>query len=166
MGHPRVARAMTGPQVGGRVPDFALKMATPEATFDFKMSEHLGKGPIVFGFFPLAFTGVCTTEMCDLRDNFAALGGLNAQVFGVSVDAAPSNRAFATQHKLPFGILSDPNRDVVGRWWPTNPSPVHGVKDTAKRGAMIVNPDGTVKWVAVSDDVTKWVGVEEIRKHL
>lgn len=166
MEEPQVGRDMAVLQAGAKVPDFALKLATPEVTSDFKLSEHLGKGPMVFGFFPLAFTGVCTTEMCDLRDNFAALGALNAKVYGFSVDAAPSNRAFATQHGLPFGILCDPNREVIGRFWPANPSPVHGTKETAKRGAMIVNTDGTVKWVSISDDVTQWVGVDEIKKHL
>ena len=157
---------MTVPAVGSKLPDFHLKVATKDAVADFKLSEHLGKGPLVFGFFPLAFTGVCTVEMCDFRDNLASLAGLNAQVFGFSADTAPSNKAFATAQNLPFGIISDPNREVIGKLWPTNGGPLAGVNATAKRGAMIVNPDGTVKWTSVSDDVKVWVGVAEIQKHL
>lgn len=157
---------MQPPAVGAKLPDFTLKVATKEAIADFKLSEHLGKGPIVFGFFPLAFTGVCTTEMCDFRDNLASLSALKATVFGFSTDPAPSNKAFAAAQNLPFGIVSDPNHEVIGKVWPQNGGPLAGVNGTAKRGAMVVKPDGTVKWVSVSDDVKVWVGVAEIQKHL
>jgi peroxiredoxin len=152
--------------VGAKLPDFTLKVASKDGIADFKLSDHLGKGPLVFGFFPLAFTGVCTTEMCDFRDNLASLAALNATVFGFSTDPAPSNKAFAIAQNLPFGIISDPNNEVVGKVWPAMPTPLVGVNGVAKRGAMIVNPDGTVKWLSVSDDVKVWVGTPEIKKHL
>ncbi|HEX2065507.1 MAG TPA: redoxin domain-containing protein [Candidatus Thermoplasmatota archaeon] len=154
------------PAPGTKLPDFTLKVASKDGIADFRLSEHLGKGPLVFGFFPLAFTGVCTTEMCDFRDSLASFAGLKAQVFGFSVDTAPSNKAFAASQDLPFGILSDPNREVVGRLWPTYPTPLAGVNATAKRGAMVVGPDGTVKWTSVSDDPKVWVGADEVRRHL
>lgn len=157
----------SAPAPGTKLPDFTLKLATKDGyTSDFKLSEHLGKGPIVFAFFPAAFTGICTKEVCDLRDNFAALGSLKAQVFGFSTDKSPSNSAFIQKEGLPFGIVSDPNHEVVGKVWPTYPTPIVGADAVAKRGAMVVNPDGTVKWAFASDDVKVWVGVEEIRKHL
>jgi peroxiredoxin len=155
------------PAVGTKLPDFTLKLATKEGyTTDFKLSEHLGKGPLVFAFFPAAFTGVCTKEVCDLRDNFAALGSLHAQVFGFSTDKAPSNMAFIQKEGLPFSIVSDPNREVIGKVWPTYATPIVGASGVAKRGAMVVDPDGTVKWASASDDVKVWVGADEIRKHL
>jgi peroxiredoxin len=154
------------PAPGTAIPDFALKLATKDGVTDFRLSEHLGKGPLVFAFFPLAFTGVCTKEVCDMRDNLNAFAGLNAQVYGFSTDPAPSNRAFAEREGLTYGILSDPGHQVIGRVWPTNPTPLVGVDGTAKRGAMVVNPDGTVKWAAASDDVKMWVGSDEVRKHL
>ena len=151
---------------GSKIPDFTLKLATKDAIADFKFSEHLGKGPIVFGFFPLAFTGGCTKEVCDFRDNLATFAGLNATVFGFSVDAAPSNKNFALAQNLPFGIICDPNREFIGKHWPAMPTPVIGANQVAKRGAMIVNADGTVKWAFASDDTGVWVGTEEIGKHL
>lgn len=156
----------TAPAVGTTLPDFTLKVATKDAVADFKLSEHLGQGPIVFAFFPLAFTGVCTKEMCDFRDNLGSFATLGAKVFGFSTDPAPSNKAFAIEQGLPFGILSDPNHEFIGKLWPTNPSPLAGVNTTAKRGVMILSSDGTVKWTSVSDDVKVWVGTEEVRKHL
>jgi peroxiredoxin len=148
------------------MPDFTLKAAGREGIADWKLSEHLGKGPIVFAFFPLAFTAVCTKEVCDLRDNLGTFGSLQAQVYGFSTDPAPSNKAFAEKEGLPFGILSDPNHEVVGRFWPAHPSPLHGVQGTAKRGVVVLDPDGTVKWAAASDDPKVWIGTEEVRKHV
>lgn len=157
---------MAPPAPGTRLPDFTLKLATKDGVTDFRLADHLGQGPLVFGFFPLAFTGVCTKEMCDFRDNLGSFAGLKAKVFGFSADTAPANRAFAAQEGLPFGILSDPNREFIGKHWPAMPVPVVGVRGVAKRGAMVVNPDGTVKWSSASDDVKVWVGTEEVRKHL
>lgn len=157
----------SAPAPGTKLPDFTLKLATKDSyAADFRLSDHLGKGPIVFAFFPAAFTGVCTKEVCDLRDSFAALGSLKAQVFGFSTDKAPSNMVFIQKENLPFGIVSDPNHEVIGKVWPTYGSPIVGANNVAKRGAMVVNPDGTVKWAFASDDVKVWVGVEEIKKHL
>jgi len=154
------------PAPGTKLPDFTLKLAAREGVTDFKLSDHLGKGPLVFAFFPLAFTGVCTKEVCDMRDSLNAFAGLDAQVFGFSTDPAPSNRAFAEKEGLNFGILSDPQHQVIGKLWPANPNPLVGVDGTAKRGAMVVNPDGTVKWAAASDDVKVWIGSDEVRRHL
>ena len=158
---------MQAPAPGPTLPAFTLTLATKDGyAGDFRLSEHLGKGPIVFAFFPAAFTGVCTKEVCDLRDNMATLGSLNAQVFGFSTDKAPSNMGFIQKENLPFTIVSDPNREFIGKVWPAYETPIVGAKGVAKRGAMVVNADGTVKWAFASDDVKVWVGTEEIRKHL
>lgn len=157
----------TAPAPGTKLPDFTLKLATKDGyTADFKLSEHLGKGPLVFAFFPAAFTGICTKEVCDMRDNLGALGALKATVFGFSTDKSASNQAFKLKENLPFDIISDPNREFVGKVWPAYATPIIGANGVAKRGAMIVNPDGTVKWAFASDDVKVWVGAAEIQKHL
>ncbi len=151
---------------GTKLPDFTLKVASKDGVHDFKLSEHLGKGPLVFAFYPLAFTGGCVKEVCDMRDNMATLAGLNAQVFGFSIDTPASNKAFAIAQTLNFGLISDPNREFIGKVWPMMPTQVAAVVGVAKRRAMVVNPDGTVKWAAPSDDTGVWVGVAEIQKHL
>lgn len=166
---PSRSALLTGgaPAPGTKLADFTLKLATREGyTSDFRLSEHLGKGPLVFAFFPLAFSGVCTKEVCDLRDNLSSLSSLKAQVYGFSTDPAPSNKGFIDKEGLTFPIISDPNREVVGKVWPAYPTPVVGTNGVAKRGAMVVDPDGTVKWAFASDDVKLWVGAAEIAKHL
>ncbi|HEX2066943.1 MAG TPA: redoxin domain-containing protein [Candidatus Thermoplasmatota archaeon] len=153
---------MAIPAPGARLPDFTLPLATAEGRKEFRLSEQLGKGPIVFGFFPIAFSGICTKEMCDLRDTLPSFQG--AQVYGFSTDTPFANAEFAKLNSMPQGIVSDPNREVVERIWET--MAVAGVQRVAKRGAMVVAPDGTVKWASASDDPKVWVGSEEIRKQL
>lgn len=154
------------PAVGTRIPDFTLKVAGRDGVKDFHLADHLGKGPIVFTFYPVAFTRVCTVQMCDFRDSLASFASLDAQVYGFSIDTPASNRHFAEKEGLPFGIISDPNRQVIGKVWPVMPTPVAAVDNTAKRGVLILNPDGTVRWASVSDDTGVWVGTEEVRKQL
>ena len=73
---------------------------------------------------------------------------------------------FIQKENLPFPIISDPNREFIGKVWPAYSTPIVGAVGVAKRGAMVVHPDGTVKWAFASDDVKVWVGVDEIKKHL
>lgn len=151
-------------QTGQQLQDFTLKMATQDGVQEFTLSQHLGKGPLVIGFFPFAFSAPCTKEMCDLRDSLDKFGGLGATVLGFSTDSHFVNAQFVKDQALGMGILSDPNREVVGKIWQT--MEIAGVKDVAKRGVMIVEADGTVKWTSVSDDPKVWVGADEVRKHL
>jgi glutaredoxin-dependent peroxiredoxin len=158
-------RATQGPlAVGSKVPDFTLKLATREGAQDWTLSQHLGKGPLVLAFFPFAFSVPCTKELCDMRDSLGAFHGLGAQVYGFSVDTPFVNTAFAKANDAAQGLLSDPNREVVPRIWAT--MTVAGVHNVAKRGVMVVSPDGTVKWTSISDDPKVWVGADEVRRHL
>src|ERR1051326_1240168 len=105
--------------VGQKLPDFTLPIATKEGKAEFKLHENLGNGPLVIAFYPLAFTGVCTKEMCDMRDNLAQFEGLGAKVLGFSTDTVFVNHEFAKAQNANYGVLSDANREVVGRIWPT-----------------------------------------------
>jgi peroxiredoxin len=136
-------------RVGDKVPDFELPVGRADQHREkVRLGALLEKGPVVLSFFPLAFTRVCTTQMCDARDHLANIAGLGAQVYGFSCDSAFSNAAFARDQKLPFPILSDANRDVVDALWETQD--VAGVNRVPKRGWMVVAPDGTVagQWIA------------------
>ncbi len=155
---------MAIPAIGSKLPDFTLRLATKEAHAEATFSKVAAGKPVVLAFFPIAFSGVCTKEVCELRDNFAAFKGLGVAVYGFSTDSQHANVQFAKMHDLEFGIFSDPNREVVGKIWETGT--VAGIHNTAKRGVMVVGGDGTVKWASKSDDPTVWMGVEEVRKHL
>ena len=96
-------------RIGDKAPDFALVDADKKQR---SLSEFLGK-KTVLAFFPGAFTGVCTKEMCTLRDSMSRFNELDAQVVGISVDAPFSNKAFATQNNLQFPLLSDYTRSAA-----------------------------------------------------
>src|SRR5207245_998862 len=93
-------------KVGDRAPGFTLPDTEKK---ERALSEFLGR-KTVLAFFPGAFTGVCTKEMCRFRDSIGDFSTLNAQVVGISVDAPFSNKAFAAAHDLSFPLLSDYNR--------------------------------------------------------
>jgi len=135
-------------QPGDKVPDFTLPLAYADGRRDdVVFSSLLGKGPMVLSFFPLAFTRVCTTQMCEARDNAAAYEALGAQYYGFSCDSKWSNVAFAKQESLAHGIWSDANRAVVERLWETQTTA--GVERVPKRGWMVIDARGVVadRWV-------------------
>src|SRR5688572_18142066 len=97
-------------QVGQDAPDFTLKNTDMQ---DVTLSAFRGQKNVVLLFVPLAFTGVCTTELCSVRDNLHAYAQLNAEVFGVSVDSPFAQKAWKEKEQLNFTLLSDFNRQAV-----------------------------------------------------
>lgn len=153
------------PEVGARVPDFVLY------DYDKKLrslSEFLTKGKrTILAFFPGAFTGTCTQEMCTIRDMYGELEKMNGTVVGISVDAPFAQKAFADQHGLKFPLLCDFGRDTIRKYdvvW-KNLSGVEGY-DTANRAIFVVDDAGRVlyKWVAESPG--KLPDFEAIKKAL
>jgi peroxiredoxin len=127
--------------VGAKAPEFTL---TNQDRAQVTLSEELKKGPVVLAFFPAAFSGVCTTEMCTFRDQASELNKLNAQVLGVSVDTFFSLKAWADQQKLNFPLLSDFNKDVIRQYGVVNPDMI-GLKDIAKRAVFVIDTNGVVR---------------------
>lgn len=127
------------------------------------LNEFLGK-KTVLAFFPGAFTGTCTKEMCTLRDS---LGSLPGQVVAVSVNDPFSNKGFAEHNQLQFPILSDYTRETVKR---LNILQIDfaGLKGytTAKRSVFILDPSGVVRYKWVSDDPAKEPNYQEIKDTL
>jgi peroxiredoxin len=111
-----VAADMPAPRVGDVAPDFTLPYATRDSVFrdSLKLSALVAaKKNVVLAFYPADWSGGCTKEVCTLRDNFAALGGLNADVVGVSGDYPYSHHEWAKHHNLPFRLASDHNHAVA-----------------------------------------------------
>lgn len=140
------------PAVGSKAPTFTA--------FDFEkkprtLSEFLGK-KTVLAFFPGAFTGVCTKEMCAFRDSLSKLNNLNAQVVAISVDSPFANKGFATANNLPFPLLSDYSREVIKQYdiVLNNFAGLTGYT-AAKRSVFVLDKDGVVKYAWVSDDPGK-----------
>ncbi len=134
--------------VGQKAPEFTLVDTELKQR---SLAEFLAQGrPVVLAFFPGAFTGVCTKEMCTFRDSFQRLRELQATLVAISVDGPFANKAFAAEHNLPFPLLSDYNREVV-RLYGVYHEDFAGLKGytAAKRSIFVLNGSGTVryKWV-------------------
>src|SRR5947207_7313414 len=99
--------------VGTKAPDFTLKSKQASGLVDVKLSNNFGKKNTVLLFFPLAFTGTCTKEMCDITSCMNAYSNLNADVIAVSVDSPFSQEAWAQKEKIGVTLASDLNKKVA-----------------------------------------------------
>ena len=134
--------------VGAKAPDFTLPNQDREPV---TLSEQLKRGPVVLAFFPGAFSGTCTSEMCTLRDSMSELKKVNANVLGVSTDTFFALKAWADAHTFGFPLLSDYNREVIPKYGVTNPDMI-GLKNIAKRAVFVIDRSGVVRHSEVLDD--------------
>jgi peroxiredoxin len=131
-------------QVGDKAPDFELK-DNHGATV--RLSDFRGEKNVVVLFYPFAFTGVCTGELCELRDNLPKFVNDDVQLLAVSNDSIHTLRVFAEQEGLEYPLLSD--------FWPHGEvSRAYGVFDADKgcavRGTFILDKEGVVRWSVVN----------------
>jgi peroxiredoxin len=130
---------------GTKAPDFTLKSATADGLKDVKLSDNFGRKKTLILFFPLAFTGVCTTEMCDVTAGLGKYSGLNAEVYGISVDSPFAQAAWAKQNAITVTLLSDLNKKVAADYGVLFPG-LAGIGDTSARAAFVVGTDGIVQY--------------------
>jgi peroxiredoxin len=130
--------------VGSKAPDFTLKSKTP-ADVEVKLSNNHGKKNTLLLFFPLAFTGVCTKEMCDITSGLGAYTGLNADVIGISVDSPFAQAAWAQKEKIGITLASDLNKTVTKAYDVLFPM-LAGVGDTSARAAFVIDKHGIVQY--------------------
>ena len=147
-------------EIGQKLPEFQLHDQDRKQR---SMNEFLGKKTVV-AFFPGAFTGVCTKEMCTFRDSIQTLPG---QVVAISVNDPFTNKGFAEAHQLQFPILSDYSRDTI-RKLNIFHNDFAGLKGytAAKRSVFILDKNGVVRYKWVSEDPTKEPNYEEIKSTL
>jgi len=131
--------------VGSKAPDFTLKTKTADGLKDVKLSDNFGKKQTVLLFFPLAYTGVCTQEMCDITSGLSAYASLGAEVYAISVDSPFSQEAWAKANKITVTLLSDLNKTVTKAYDVLFPN-LAGVGDTSARAAFVIGQDGVVKY--------------------
>ena len=153
-------------KVGDRAPDFTLPSFTPSAELtQISLSDHKDE-TVVLLFFPQAFTGTCTNEMCTIRDNFSQYQKLNATVLGISVDGTFVQKAFAKANNIPVPLLSDYNREVVRKYDVVLPEFAHGMKETAQRAVFVIGNDGVIKYVEVTKTPGDQINFEGLKQAL
>ena len=131
--------------VGSKAPEFTLKSKQATGLVDVKLSRNLGHKNTVLLFFPLAFTSVCTQELCDISQGLNAFAGLNAEVIGLSVDSPFAQEAWAQKEKITVTLASDLNKEVTKAYGVTFPM-LAGVGDTSARAAFVVDKHGVVQY--------------------
>ena len=135
--------------VGSKAPEFILFDSNKKSR---QLSEFHGK-KVVLAFYPGAFTGACTKELCAFRDAMSNFNNLNAQVVGISVDSPFANNAFATQNNLQFPLLSDYTREVCKQYCGVYED-FGGIKgySASKRAVFIVDANNTVTYAWISEN--------------
>ncbi len=131
--------------VGSKAPDFTLKSKAADGLKDVKLSDNFGKKKTVLLFFPLAFTGVCTQEMCDQTSGLGEYEKLGANVIGISVDSPFTQEAWAKANKIGITLVSDLNKETTKAYGVLFPM-LAGVGDTSARAAFVIGRDGVVKY--------------------
>lgn len=135
--------------VGSKAPDFTLPDTDKKPR---SLKEFSGKN-VVLAFYPGAFTGVCTKEMCTLRDSLANFSSMDAQVIGISVDSPFANKGFATQNNLSFPLLSDHTRTVSMQYCGVY-NDFGGLTGytAAKRSVFVVDKAGVIRYAWISEN--------------
>ena len=156
--------------IGTKAPDFALSCKTSDGINLVKLSDNFGKKNTLLLFYPMAFTGVCTAEMCDTSNELGTYEHVNAQVYGISGDSPFSLEAWSRENNIKVPLLSDYDHAVARAYGvaydsfaPQRNLPMGGV---AKRSAFIVDRNGVIQYAESSDDPKQLPNFEAIKKAL
>ena len=131
--------------VGTKAPDFALKSKQSSGIVDVKLSGNFGRKNTLILFFPLAFTGVCTKEMCDVSAGLNGYTGLNADVIGISVDSPFAQEAWAQKERIGITLASDLNKEVAKAYGTLLPD-LLGLGSVSARAAFVVDKQGVIRY--------------------
>lgn len=148
--------------VGQSAPDFTLYNTEKNKV---SLADFRNKNVVIL-FFPLAFTGVCTNEMCSMRDNLAAYNGMNAEVIGISVDSLFTLDRFKKEHNLNFTLLSDFNKEAATAYGCLYDSFVFDMLGVAKRSAFVVDGQGVLRYAEVLESAGDLPNFEAIQACL
>jgi peroxiredoxin len=147
---------------GDKAPDFSLQ--NTEGKY-ITLSDVTGEGKCLLLFFPLAFSGVCTDEMCRVRDNMKLYNSLKVNVAGISIDSFFTLREFKRSNNLNFMLLSDFNK-TASRDYQCIYEDYYGMKGVSKRGAFVINRDKKILYAEILDQDDQMPDFNSIFKHL
>ena len=149
-------------EVGQKAPEFSLYNSEKNKV---NLSDYLGKKVLIL-FFPQSFTGVCTTELCSVRDNIATYQNVDAQVLAISVDSIFTLNRFGQEQSLNFPLLSDFNKEAATAYGCIYDSWIFDMKGVAKRSAFVVDSEGIIQYAEVSESPADIPNFEAILESL
>ncbi len=151
--------------VGQQAPEFSLFDSDKK---EIKLSDYRGKN-VVLLFFPLAFTGVCTAELCSIRDNYSIYNNLNAEVLGISVDSLFVLDRFKKEQNLNFPLLSDFNKETSTAYGALHEKFAFGMQGVSKRSAFVIDKEGIVQYAEVLEvptELPNFTAIQDVLKQV
>lgn len=149
-------------QAGQQAPDFTLYDSEKQKV---NLSDFKGRNVLLL-FFPQAFTGTCTKELCSTRDNITLYNEANAQVLGISVDSVFTLARYKEDQHLNFPLLSDFNKETSAAYGALYDSFVFDMKGVSKRSAFVIDKNGIVRYAEVLEKATDLPDFAAIQKTL
>ncbi len=149
-------------KTGDTAPDFKLYSSDKK---EISLSDYRGTNVVIL-FFPLAFTSVCTAELCEMRDNISTYKDLDAGILGISVDSVFTLDKFRNEQNLPFPLLSDFNKEVSEAYGALYNEFVLGMKGVSKRSAFVIDKDGKIAYAEVLEDAGRVPDFENVKAAL
>jgi len=151
--------------LGTKAPDFTLKTKRGEDLKDVKLSDNFGKKKTVLLFFPLAFTGVCTKELCEVSGGLSAYEKLDATVYALSVDSPFAQEAWADKEKISLTLLSDLNKEVSKAYGTLLPDLI-GLGSVSARAAFVIDKTGVIRYSEQTPTPLELPNFEKIKTAL
>jgi peroxiredoxin len=145
-------------QTGQAAPQFTLVSSSLQSS---SLADFKGR-KVVLHFFPFAFTGVCTTQLCTMRDSFGYYDGLNATILGISVDSPFTLAKFKEENNYQFDLLSDFNKQVSASFGALYEEFVLGLKGVSKRAAFVIDENQEIIYAEVLEDAGQLPDFEAI----
>lgn len=149
-------------QIGQPAPDFTLYDTNKQPR---TLSDQKGHNVLLL-FFPLAFTSVCTAELCSVRDNLKLYESLNALPFGISVDSLYALKKFSEEQNLNFPLLSDFNKEVSAAYDSLYEQWGYGMRGVSKRSAFIIDREGMIQYAEILDNPGEQPNFAAIKEKL
>lgn len=149
-------------QIGAQAPDFALFNTEKQPV---TLSDYAGKNLLIL-FFPLAFTGVCTAELCSVRDNMNVYSSLNTEIVAISVDSLFVLEQFKAAQNFSFTLLSDFNKETAKAYGALYEEFVLNMKGVARRAAFVVDSQGVVQYAEVLESAGDLPDFDKIKTTL
>jgi peroxiredoxin len=149
-------------KAGDKAPAFTL---TSDELKPVSLEDYAGKN-VVLLFFPMAFTSVCTEELCAMRDNIAEYNGMDAEILAVSVDSPFTLDRFKKDQSLNFPLLSDFNKEVSRNYGTLYEEFVLGLRGVSKRSAFVIDKEGIVRYAEVLENAGKVPDFAAVKKAL
>jgi len=150
---------------GDKAPNFTLRDTTKA---EVSLGDYEGKKVLIL-FFPLAFTGVCTQEMCSVRDDFSIYSDLNAEVIGISVDSLFTLEKWKDENNINFTLLSDFNKEASRAYGTLYENFVLDMRGVSKRAAFVVDTNGVVRYSEILEsagDLPNFVAIKQVLQEI